>query len=63
MVAMVLVLAAGAAAAPLQTSVAFNPAAQETPENLAIARDGTIYVSLAFASEIDRITPAGSRAS
>ena len=37
----------------------FNPAAQETPENLAIASDGTIYVSLAFASEIDRIAPDG----
>ena len=59
MVAVVLVFAAGADATPLQTVVAFNPAAQETPENLAIAHDGTIYVSLAFASEIDRIARDG----
>ena len=57
----VLVFAAGAAAAPLHTLVAFNPAAMETPENLAIARDGTIYVSLAFASEIRRIAPDGAQ--
>ena len=61
MVAVVLVFAAGAAAAPLQTIVAFNPAAKETPENLAIAGDGTIYVSLAFASEIRRIAPDGAQ--
>jgi sugar lactone lactonase YvrE len=61
MVAVVLVFAAGAAAAPLQTVVAFDPAAQETPENLAIARDGTTYVSLAFASEIRRIAPDGAQ--
>ena len=60
-VALALVLAAGAAAAPLQTIVAFNPAAKETPENLAIAGDGTIYVSLAFASEIRRIAPDGTQ--
>ena len=60
-VVVVLVFAAGAAAAPLQTVVAFNPAANETPENLAIARDGTIYVSLAFASEIRRIAPDGAQ--
>ncbi len=58
-VAVVLVFAAGAAAAPLRTIAAFDPAAMETPENLAIAGDGTIYVSLAFASEIDRIAPRG----
>ncbi len=57
--AVTLVFAAGAGAAPLRTVVAFNPAAQETPENLAIAGDGTIYVSLAFASEIDRIASDG----
>ena len=61
MVAVGLVFAAGAAAAPLKTVVAFNPAARETPENLAIARDGTIYVSLAFASEIRRIAPGGAQ--
>ncbi len=57
----VLVFAAAAAAAPLRTVVAFNPAAKEIPENLAIARDGSIYVSLAFASEIDRIAPDGTQ--
>jgi sugar lactone lactonase YvrE len=58
-----LVFAAGAAAAPLQTVVAFDPAAAQTPENLAIARDGTIYVSLAFASQIRRIAADGSQSS
>jgi sugar lactone lactonase YvrE len=56
-----LVFATDAAAAPLQTVIAFDPAAHETPENLAIAQDGTIYVSLAFASEIRRIAPDGSQ--
>ena len=61
--ALLLVLAPGAAsAAELRTVVAFDPAAAQTPENLAIARDGTIYVSLAFASQIRRIAPDGSQA-
>jgi sugar lactone lactonase YvrE len=59
---LLLVLAAGAAAAALQTVVAFDPGTGQTPENLAIAPDGTIYVSLAFASEIRRIAPDGSQA-
>jgi sugar lactone lactonase YvrE len=55
-----LLVAPAAGAAPLQTLVAFNPAAAQTPENLAIDRDGTVYVSLAFAGEILRISPDGS---
>jgi sugar lactone lactonase YvrE len=62
-VAVLLTFAATASAAPLRTIVAFDPAARETPENLALARNGTIYVSLAFASEIRRIGPDGSRTS
>lgn len=58
---LLLAFASAAAAAALRTVVAFDPAAKETPENLAIADDGTIYVSLAFASEIDRIAPDGAQ--
>jgi sugar lactone lactonase YvrE len=56
-------LVAGAtdAALHVRTVVNFNPAAKQTPENLAIADDGTIYVSLAFASEIRRIAPDGAQ--
>jgi sugar lactone lactonase YvrE len=54
-----MLFAAPAAAAPLQTLVAFDPAAHETPENLAIDRDGTVYVSHAFASEVLRLSPDG----
>jgi sugar lactone lactonase YvrE len=49
--------ASAAAAAPLRTVVAFDAAAKQTPENLAVAGDGTIYVSLAFAGKIRRIAP------
>ena len=55
------VLSTSAAARPLQTVLTFDPAARETPENLAIDRDGTIYVSLAFASEIRRLSPYRSQ--
>jgi sugar lactone lactonase YvrE len=54
-VVVALLLAATAAATSLRTVTAFDPAAKQTPENLAIAGDGTIYVSLAFAGEIRRI--------
>jgi sugar lactone lactonase YvrE len=58
------ILAAPAASATeLRTVVAFDPAAGQAPENLAIARDGTIYVSLAFASQIRRIAPDGRQVS
>jgi sugar lactone lactonase YvrE len=60
--AVVFAAAASAAAGTLHTVVAFDPAAHETPENLAVARDGTIYVSLAFASEVRRIAPGGGQA-
>ena len=50
-----------AAATPVQTVARFNFAAHQTPENLAIAPDGTIYVSLAYAHQICRITPSGAR--
>ena len=52
-------LSAVAVAYGPRTVVAFDSAAKQTPENLAIADDGTIYVSLAFASEIRRIAPDG----
>ncbi len=50
-----------ASATQLKTIAAFDLAAGQTPENLAIADDGTIYVSLAFASEIRRISPGGGQ--
>jgi hypothetical protein len=56
-------LAAGATtatAARLQVVETFNRAAGQTPENIAIADDGTTYISLAFASEILRISPDGN---
>lgn len=56
-----LAFAAAASATSVRTIVAFDPRAHETPENLAIAPDGTIYVSLAFASEIHRIAPNDSQ--
>lgn len=56
--ALVLLGAAAVASGP-RTVVAFDSAAKQTPENLAIADGGTIYVSLAFASEIRRIAPDG----
>ncbi len=63
--ALVLVLCAfttDAAAATVKTLVSFDRTAGQTPESVAIAGDGTIYVSLAFASQIRRITPTGSQA-
>jgi sugar lactone lactonase YvrE len=56
-------LTASASAATLRTVLAFNPAAGQTPENLAIDRDGTVYVSLAFASEIRRFSSDGGQTS
>jgi sugar lactone lactonase YvrE len=53
---------ATALAASLRTVTAFDPAAKQTPENIAIASDGTIYVSLSFASQIRRISPDGQQA-
>lgn len=60
-VATALLVTPNAAAAPLQTLVGFDRAAGQTPENLAIDRDGTIYISLAFASQILRISPDGTQ--
>jgi sugar lactone lactonase YvrE len=57
-----LVLPASAATASLHTVTAFDPALKQTPENLAIAGDGTIYVSLAFAGQIRRIAPDNKQA-
>jgi sugar lactone lactonase YvrE len=56
------VATAGTAVSP-QTLAAFDRSSGQTPENLAIAGDGTIYVSLAFASQIVRIAPDGSQTS
>jgi sugar lactone lactonase YvrE len=55
-------LTANAMAAVARTVVTFDRAAGQTPESVAITPDGTAYVSLAFASQIRRITPRGSQA-
>jgi sugar lactone lactonase YvrE len=52
-------LTGGAAAAPVQTLVLFDPAAGETPEAIAIDGDGTKYISLALTGEVRKIAPDG----
>lgn len=49
--------------APTTTQVVarFDPDANETPEGLAVARDGTIYVSLALTREIRAVAPDGTQ--
>jgi len=59
--ASLLMVPGAATALPVRTVVAFNLAAKQTPENVAIADDGTIYVSLSFAGEIRRIAPDGTQ--
>ena len=54
--------AAAQASTAVRSVVAFDASAKQTPENLAIADDGTIYVSLAFAGQIRRIDPHGRQA-
>jgi sugar lactone lactonase YvrE len=44
----------------VHTLALFSFAAGQTPENLAIDRDGSIYVSLAYASTISRLSPSGA---
>lgn len=41
----------------VQVLAAFNPAAGQNPENLAVARSGTIYVSWLFAHAVAEIQP------
>jgi sugar lactone lactonase YvrE len=52
-----------AGAVTLRTVATFDRSRGETPENLVVAGDGTVYVSLAFASTIARVAPDGTRAS
>ena len=61
--ACLLAATSSALAASLRTVIAFDRAAKQTPENVAIANDGTIYVSLSFASQIRRISPNGRQTS
>jgi sugar lactone lactonase YvrE len=62
-VACLLAVTSSALAASLRTLIAFDPAAKQTPENVAIANDGTVYVSLSFASQIRRISANGQQTS
>jgi sugar lactone lactonase YvrE len=52
---------AGASTTALRTVVPFDRAKGETPENLAIAPDGTVYVSLSFAGDVRRIATDGEQ--
>ncbi len=51
-----------AAASTVRTIARFVAAAGETPENLAIAPDGALHVSLASASQVRRILPGSAPA-
>ena len=62
LVACLFLATASALAASLRTVIAFDPAAKQTPENLAIADDGTVYVSLSFAGRRPRYAGSGRQA-
>jgi streptogramin lyase len=55
----VMTATASATIGPLTPVTTFNAMLGQTPENLAVGPDGTVYVSLANASEIVRIPPSG----
>jgi sugar lactone lactonase YvrE len=44
-----------------ETLILFDPAALETPESIAIDREGNTYISLALTGEIRRIAPDGTQ--
>lgn len=50
-------------AGTVETLVLFDFLALETPEGIAIDRDGTIYLSLALTGEVRKISPDGSQTS
>lgn len=50
-------------AGTVETVALFDPLALETPEGIAIDRDGTIYLSLALTGELRKISPDGSQTS
>lgn len=62
--AALLALPGGAAIADghVQTFVAFDPAAGEFPEGIAVGKTGHVYVSLTLRDEIRRIDPSGDQA-
>lgn len=62
-VAALLLVCAGLLALPAASRAlpTFDPAAGELPEGIAIARDGTIYVTLSPRGEIRSIAPDGSQ--
>jgi sugar lactone lactonase YvrE len=53
---------ARASSPSFQTITTFNRSGGETPENLVIGPNGTIYLSLAFAGEVIRLSKDGERA-
>jgi sugar lactone lactonase YvrE len=58
----VLMLPGGLAAADhVQTFVAFDPAAAEFPEGVAVDKTGNIYASLTFRDQILKIDPSGTQ--
>ena len=46
----------------MQVVASFDPAQGQTPENLAVAPDGTVYVTWLFAHSVAAIRPDGSQA-
>jgi streptogramin lyase len=52
---------AGADSPALRTVASFDRSTGQTPENLAIEPDGSVFVSLSFAGEIDDVTPTGGQ--
>ena len=46
----------------VRVGASFDPAKDQNPENLAVARDGTIYVTWLFAHSVAAIRPDGSQA-
>jgi sugar lactone lactonase YvrE len=52
-------VATAAGASGVTTVLAFNPAALEAPEGVAVDRKGNIFVGMAFTGEIKKVTPGG----
>ena len=53
--------APAAAEGHVETFVAFDPAAGEFPEGIAVDKRGNVYVSLIPANQIRRIAPSGAQ--
>jgi sugar lactone lactonase YvrE len=62
LLAVMTVIPAGAAAdGPVDTVVAFNPAAGESPEGITADKTGNLYVSMFLLDQIRRVDPTGAQ--